>query len=366
MDAARVALTGSGGFLGWHTRAALAATGVHVAAIGLGTDFDEVQASELVAGCDRVIHLAGVNRGSDNEITDGNVQFARQLLAAMEQAEVRPGVVTFANSVQAGNGTVYGYAKKAAGAILRDGCAALGIAFEDVELPNIFGEHGRPFYNSVFATFSTLIAGGGSPVIDVDKELVLVHAQDAVDVLTGAAPLVALSDRSRIVSVRELSGLLEEMGAVYASGEIPDISSPFRRDVFNAYRSYTVPGSIPIGLHRHADARGSFFEILKSRGGTGQTSFSTTVPGVTRGDHFHRRKVERFVVLSGRAVISLRRLFSNEVISIEIDGDDPVAVDMPTMWSHNIRNTGSQELYTAFWTNDLFDPLNPDTFAEAV
>lgn len=366
MTATRVAITGAGGFLGWHTRAALTASEVQTSALTVGEGFDAELAALVLGSCDRVIHLAGVNRGSDSGVFEGNVRFARQLLTALENAEKRPAVVTFANSVQAGNGSVYGEAKESASAILRDGCAALGIAFEDVELPNIFGEHGRPFYNSVFATFATLVARGETPAIEVDRELTLLHAQDAVDVLIGSAPISALEERSRVITVSALAELLDGMGSIYSLGEIPDISTPFLRDVFNSYRSYTLAASIPIPLQRNADARGSFFEILKSRGGTGQASFSTTVPGVTRGQHFHRRKVERFVVLSGTAIISLRRLFSDEVISIEIDGKKPVAVDMPTMWSHNITNTGSDDLYTAFWTNDLFDPLNPDTFAEAV
>ncbi|TFV96954.1 NAD-dependent epimerase/dehydratase family protein [Leifsonia flava] len=366
MTAARTVVTGASGFLGWHTRGALASSNVESVSLSLGEEFDVNTAVGLLNGCERLVHLAGVNRGADAEVLEGNVQFARQVLTALERADNRPAIVTFANSVQSGNGSVYGDAKQSAAAILRKGCAALGIAFEDVELPNIFGEHGRPFYNSVFATFATLVARGETPVVDVDRELTMLHAQDVVDVLIGSATVAALEERSRTISVSALAAMLEEMGSTYARGEIPDISTPFLRDVFNSYRSYSVPGSIPIRLHRNADARGSFFEILKSHGGTGQTSFSTTVSGVTRGQHFHRRKVERFVVLSGNAVISLRRLFSDEIISIEIDGNDPVAVDMPTMWSHNITNTGSGDLYTAFWTNDLFDPLNPDTFAEAV
>ena len=144
------------------------------------------------------------------------------------------------------------------------------------------------------------------------------------------------------------------------------MSAPFDRDLFNTYRSYTFPAQAPLDLTRHADARGSFFEIIRSHGGPGQSSFSTTVPGVTRGDHFHRRKIERFTVLQGRARISLRRLYSEEVVSFEVSGEAPRAVDMPTMWAHNITNIGDDVLYTSFWTNDIFDPAHPDTIAEAV
>ena len=106
--------------------------------------------------------------------------------------------------------------------------------------------------------------------------------------------------------------------------------------------------------------------MVRAHGGQGQTFVSTTRPGITRGEHFHLRKVERFVVLSGRARISLRRLFSEEVVSFDVTGGDPSVVDMPTMWAHNITNTGSDELTTLFWTQELFDPAAPDTYAEPV
>lgn len=167
-------------------------------------------------------------------------------------------------------------------------------------------------------------------------------------------------------TVTGLKALLGEFADYYSQGEIPDVSTDFRRDLFNTFRSYTFPAGTPVPIVRHADERGSFFEVLRSRGGTGQTSFSTTKPGVTRGDHFHRRKVERFTILAGEAEISLRRLFDNQVFTYRITGAEPQSVDMPTMYAHNIRNVGMETLYTAFWTNDIFDPSSPDTIPETV
>lgn len=363
---AEVVLTGAGGFVGWHTRAALHSRGRSFAGVAVGERFDPDAAAEAVTGASRVIHIAGVNRGTESEVSDGNRRFAEQLVTALERSERPPARLVFANSVQARGDSVYGVAKRQASDVLRAACERLGVGFEDVELPNIFGEHGRPDYNSVFATFATRIAAGDRPRIDVDREIPLVHVQDVADVLTGDASAAALDAHATRIGVSALAALLGRIAEVYGRGEIPDVSTPFLRDAFNSYRSYTLPGSVPIPLSRHADARGSFFEVVKSHGGDGQTSFSTTVPGVTRGDHYHRRKIERFVVLAGEGEIALRRLFSDDVIRIPVSGDVPVAVDMPTMWSHSIRNTGSGTLYTAFWTNDLFDPDNPDTTPEAV
>jgi UDP-2-acetamido-2,6-beta-L-arabino-hexul-4-ose reductase len=359
-----LALTGSHGFLGWHVRSAARAAGHAIVRIAVGADHDARGAREAIATAERVLHIAGVNRGSDDEVRDGNLLFARQLADALHQVERAPREVVFANSVQAGNGSVYGSAKSEAADIVRAAAERAGATFRDVLLPNLFGEHGRPFYNSVVSTFSHVIAGGGAPTVEVDRELTLLHAQDAADVLL--EPGIPLQSRTHVATVTALRDRLTEIADAYADGTIPDLSDRLNRDLFNTYRSFTFEGRPAIPLVRHADARGAFFEIVRARGGEGQSSFSTTVPGVTRGDHFHRRKVERFTVLAGRGRITLRRLFTDAVISIDVDGSEPVAVDMPTMWSHAITNTGDDTLYTSFWSNEIFDPDHPDTHPEKV
>ena len=115
-----------------------------------------------------------------------------------------------------------------------------------------------------------------------------------------------------------------------------------------------------------ADARGHFVETVRCRGGEGQTSFSTTVSGVTRGIHYHLHKIERFAVIQGRARISLRRLFHDEIVDVHVTGDEPVAVDMPVGWAHDITNTGDDLLLTQFWSHELFRPYAPDTYPEPV
>ncbi|MDR0848359.1 MAG: NAD-dependent epimerase/dehydratase family protein [Propionibacteriaceae bacterium] len=362
----KIALTGGDGFLGWHTQLALREVGAEGVDIGVGDFFDEAHARQAVDGAERLVHLAGVNRGSDEEVAEGNARFAEQIASVLRSVSNPPKTVAFSNSIQAQLGNVYGDAKLRAAEILQSVCDEVGAQFIDVRFPNLFGEHGRPFYNSVTATFCHLLATGGSPTVAEDRELTLLHAADAADVLVGILPVESMGSKSRVESVSGLLARLTSIADVYRGGEIPDITTDFDRDLFNTYRSYTVPGSIPIPLVRHADARGSFFEILRARGGSSQASFSTTEPGVTRGDHFHRRKVERFVVLAGEAHMRLRKVLTSEVLDLEALGQTPVAVDMPTGWTHNITNTGSEVLYTAFWTDDLYDPDRPDTVMEKV
>ena len=362
----RLTLTGANGFLGWHTRVALVEQRTDFEPVAVGDSFDLDAASAAISESTRLVHIAGVNRASDDEVRNGNLLFAEQVASALLRAESPPGEVVFANTTQSTNGSVYGEAKNAAAGVVRAAAEKVGAVFRDVRLPNLFGEHGRPFYNAVTATFSHLLATGSVPTVDNDKQLTLLHAQDAADLLIGAVPA---SDQQQLeveLAVSQLLGKLQLMAETYRRGEIPDVAAKVDRDLFNTYRSYTFPDLAPVRLNRHADARGSFFEIVRAHGGPGQSSFSTTAPGISRGDHFHRRKIERFTVLAGQATISLRKLFTGEVISFEVTGDVPVAVDMPTMWAHKIENTGSQTLYTSFWSNDLFNSDMPDTIAEAV
>lgn len=362
----KIAITGAGGFLGLHLRAAAMESGIETVSIPLGERFDVAQAQAAISGADKLIHLAGVNRGTDEEVADGNTLFASQLATVLEGIQQAPAKVIYANSIQAGNGSVYGSAKQQAAATLGTAAERSGSTFKNIMLPNLFGEYGRPFYNSVVATFSHLIANGEHPEVHQEKELQLLHAQNAADVLLGFVRSEQMVELAHWETVKGVKEQLEEFATYYSAGEFPDLSTAFRRDLFNTYRSYTFPADAPIDITRHADQRGSFFEIVRSRGGTGQTSFSTTAPGITRGDHYHRRKVERFTVLAGEAEIKLRRLFDDKVFTYKISGEQPKSVDMPTLYSHNISNVGTGTLYTAFWTNDIFDPNNPDTIAETV
>ena len=362
----KVALTGGRGFLGWHTRAALYEQGIEANLIPVGNAFDPVQAKQAINGAKRLIHIAGINRAEDDEIREGNIRFAQQVAESINRADVPPSVVVYANSTQAGNGSAYGDAKHAAGEILREAAEKAGSHYVEVKLPNLFGEHGRPFYNAVTATFCHLLVEGSEPTVENDKELTLLHSQDAADLLIGNCDVEEQRQREQQESVSGLLKRLQQFDTIYRRGEIPDISDPFSRNLFNTYRSHMFLAKPELPLVKHADNRGSFTEIIRTHGGTGQTSFSTTVPGVLRGGHYHRRKVERFLVLSGKARISLRKMFTDEILNFDVTGVEPIAIDMPTMWTHSIENTGSEILLTNFWTDDHFDPNNPDTIVEAV
>lgn len=360
----RIVLTGAGGFLGWHLRCRLRALHDHdVVAVDRAAMAD---LDRLVSDADAIVHVAGVNRADDSELVADNVALAQAVSDAALKAGSHPRIV-FANSIHAGNGTPYGGGKQRAAEILSAAADQVGTPFVDVHLPNLFGEHGRPGYNSFVATFCHEVYAGREPAVN-DNVVELLHVQDAAQTL-----IEALSGPSRIErpagephTVSEVLALLRSFETLYRAGEIPDLSTRFATDLFNTYRAASFEQRGPIPFEKRSDHRGSLVEAVKAHGGSGQTFFSTTVPGVTRGEHFHLRKIERFVVIGGTARIQLRRLFSDRVIDFDVSGDAPVAIDMPTMWSHNITNTGDTELLTLFWTDSIFDPDHPDTYPEVV
>ena len=169
------------------------------------------------------------------------------------------------------------------------------------------------------------------------------------------------------ITVSSLLKILAEYKTGYFDlGEIPKLDSPFRTNLFNTFLCYIDhPSFFPFYLKLNTDNRGSFVETAKLKSG-GQVSFSTTVPGITRGNHFHTRKAERFAVIKGKARIELRRVGTDKVLTFDLDGTKPSFVDMPIWYTHNIKNIGTEELYTVFWINEFYNPDDPDTFFETV
>ncbi|MBN1173940.1 MAG: capsular biosynthesis protein, partial [Micromonosporaceae bacterium] len=238
--------------------------------------------------------------------------------------------------------------------------------------PNLFGEHGRPRYNSFVATFAHAVVNGETPPV-ADRPVALLHVQRAaqtlIDGLTSSPARPAptrLAPEGTGTTVLGVYQTLRAFREVYATGDLPALLTDLEIDLFNTLRAALFPAHYPIRPAQRTDGRGSLVEIIRSQGGPGQTFFSTTRPGVTRGEHFHLRKIERFVVLDGTAQIALRRLFHDEIVSFAVAGDRPAIVDIPTLWTHNITNTGNRALTTLFWSNELFDPARPDTFPEPV
>lgn len=364
----KIVITGSEGLIGWHFQCRLLVEqGIEAIPVGRKAFANDAVLVELLSNCDGIIHLAGMNRGEDAEIEHTNPALAQRLVDTLDHAGLRPHVV-FSSSTHIDRETPYGRSKKSASKVLRSWAERSGASYTSLVLPHVFGEHGRPFYNSVVSTFCHQLALGQAPSIEHDGELELLHAQDVVKIALDALTRKGIDEvrpSGRKMRVSELLFKLQSFANSYLNGVIPDLSDRFDLCLFNTFRSYLFPAHYPVLLELHADERGSLFEAVKTEHG-GQAFVSTTRPGVSRGNHFHFAKVERFLVVQGEAEIKLRRLFDREVTNFRVTGREPVFIDMPTLHTHSITNVGENELITLFWSHEFFDPERPDTYSESV
>ena len=363
-----IVVTGAGGFLGWHLRVYFHAqpefkfVGADRSVYG-----DPERFMEILQSADAVVHLAGMNRGNEQEIERVNVDLTNRLVEACRQADVRPQIV-LANSTHCERDTAYGRSKRRSADLLTTWASEVGAIFTDLAIPNVYGEGGRPFYNSVVSTFCHQLASGEEPAIIQDSRLELVHAQ-VVAREVAAVIHNRVSGELRIagssLNVSDLLRTLQKFDRSYRGHLIPELTPELDLDLFNTYRSYLYPRHYPVTLPLQGDARGNLFEAVKSLQG-GQCFISTTKPGVTRGNHYHTRKVERFLVLGGEAVIRIRKLFTRDAVEFKVAGSVPQYVDMPTFCTHNITNTGTGDLTTLFWAHEIYDPQRSDTIQEPV
>jgi len=365
----RLGITGGDGFLGWHLRAYLHhRKDITVKVAGRPCFAAKQSLMDFVRGLDAVIHFAGMNRGEESEIERTNLALTHALIEACAAEAVSPHIV-FANSTHFDRDTAYARSKREAASLLEEWAArTVGARFTNLVLPGVFGEHGRPFYNSVVSTFCHQLAFGETPVVQEDREIELVHAQEVAQIImqvVDARQAGPVSVSGHQVSVSRLLERLRGMAEDYQASLLPEVSAPFDLALFNTYRSYLFPHRYPVPLALRSDARGGLFEAVKTLHG-GQCFLSTTHPGITRGNHYHAAKLERFLVIQGEARIQIRRLFSTKVETFLVSGEQPAYIDMPTFHTHNILNVGAGELTTLFWAQEIFDPACPDTYNEPV
>jgi UDP-2-acetamido-2,6-beta-L-arabino-hexul-4-ose reductase len=361
-----VIVTGSAGFIGWHTMCAFRSLGYDV--IGLNREstwrVDPSGEHQKI-----LVHCAGVNRADETAILEGNRDAAERAVELIRQSSNWKHVL-FVNSTQSEQHSPYGDAKSQSAHTLASNCRDLEIPFTNLIVPGVFGEFGRPNYNSFVATFAHQIVHGEKPTVVADNDVELIHSADLADqivklVSSNDSPNGPVRVVARKTSVGTVAELLVDLHRIYRSGVLPDLSNPFTTAMFNTLRSFMYPTCYPLALEPRSDNRGHLVETLKAQSG-GQCFVSWTHPGITRGNHYHRRKFERFLVLEGEATIQIRRLLTDEVVTFTVSGKTPAPVDMPTLHTHNITNVGKSELITAFWTNEIFDPDKPDTYAELV
>lgn len=322
----------------------------------------------FVQSCDVIVTFAGLNRLDDlNVVYQTNINIAKELVAALERTQVKPHVI-YSSTIHEDRDEYYGKSKKEARILISEWAKSNNALFTGLVIPNVFGSFGKPFYNSVVATFCYQLANNETPKINVDGFLKLVYVDDVSKFIVSKIGEGKFDEKIEIpfeaeLKVSEVLQKLEYFKSTYQEkGSIPELTSSLDIKLFNTFRNYINHAThFPVKLVQHTDDRGSFVEIIRLDVG-GQVSFSTTKPGITRGNHFHTRKIERFAVIKGKALIQLRKIGTNEVLNFELNGDEPAYVDMPIWYTHNIKNIGDEVLYTNFWINEFFDPNDADTY----
>jgi len=371
----KIGITGQPGFIGTHLYNTLGLYPDKFQRIDCKDEFfskpDQLKA--FVSQCDVIVHLAALNRHNDPQVIfETNVDLVKKLIAAMNAANVQPHVL-FSSSTQEERDNPYGKSKKIGRELLAKWAEEKNGKFTGFVIPNVYGPFGHPYYNSVVATFCHQLTHGETPQIHIDGPMKLIYVSELVDIIikhvtSHQLPVTSYQiPHTSEIKVSDLLSLLKQYHECYfQNGIIPDLSNLFERNLYNTFVCYIDHKKFfPFMLKKNTDNRGSFVEIIKLHSG-GQVSFSTTVPGITRGNHYHIRKAERFAVLKGKARIDIRRIGTNKVLSFELDGNNPSFVDMPIWFTHNITNVGNDELLTMFWISEHFNSADPDTFFETV
>lgn len=370
----KVGITGQAGFVGKHLYNTLGLFQEEFQRVDFQKDFfeDESKLNDFVSQCDVIVHLAAMNRHNDPQVIyDTNLGLVQKLVASLKNTNSKAHVL-FSSSTQEERDNLYGKSKKEGRELMVEWAENSNGKFIGLIIPNVFGPFGQPNYNSVVATFCYKIARNETPTIDVDGDLKLIYVGELVDeilkeIRSGESKGEVLVPHTSESKVSRILALLEKYKSEYQDkGIIPELDTKFEVNLFNTFRCFMdIPNHFPVKFTQHTDPRGAFVEVIRLNVG-GQVSFSTTVPDITRGNHFHTRKIERFAVIKGKALIQLRQIGTNDVLDFYLNGDEPAYVDMPVWYTHNIKNVGEEELYTIFWINEFYDPNDPDTYFENV
>ncbi len=370
----KIGITGQDGFVGKHLYNTLGLFPEEFERIEFKREYfdNDEQLDDFVNRCDAIVHLAAMNRHESEEVIyKTNVMLAQKLADSLSRTGSKVHVL-FSSSSQEERDNLYGRSKKEGREILAAQTLRNGGNFTGLIIPNVFGPFGRPNYNSFIATFCYKLTHGEQPEIQTDGEVKLIYVGELVEEIIGRIRRNVTEKEFRVAhtSVHKVAEVFAKLNRFreeyFEKGEIPALQTVFDRQLFNTFRSYIDHAShFPVKLTKHTDPRGAFVEVIRLGIG-GQCSFSTTVPGITRGNHYHTRKIERFAVIKGKALIQLRKVGTEEVLDFMLDGTEPAYVDMPVWYTHNINNTGDEELYTIFWIDEAFNPDDADTYFEEV
>lgn len=359
----KVGITGLNRFWGRHLNWALFPFREQIQIIDLEKTFDH----EI----ETVLHLASFSPKeieNPEEIYKLNIDIAKKLLMNLEKIGISPYII-FASSTQITRDNLYGRSKKYIGEMFQEWGKKNNSPVTNLIIPNEFGEGGVAYKTSVVSTFCHEILEGKKSEINENASVSLIHAQKVAKKILDLIKNPQKEDIELMGQEMEISKLykiLLEFKDLYLNDIVPVLEDSLHTALFNNLRWHVFEsGFYPRKLNLRTDGRGSLFEMIKENSG-GQIFVSSTRPGMTRGNHYHTRKIERFCVIKGEAEISLRIIGEKKTHKFKVNGDKPVYIDMPTFFTHNIKNIGKEDLMTIFWSNEIFNTEDMDTYAEMV
>jgi UDP-2-acetamido-2,6-beta-L-arabino-hexul-4-ose reductase len=367
----RILVTGAQGFIGKNLLLRLKELNRYTVTEFVRSD-KQSSLQQRVAHADAIIHLAGENRPKDESAFAAINTGLTAIICDAIRASGRKIPLILASSTQAEQDNPYGKSKLAAEQLVQNLSSNTGSPITIFRLPGVFGKWCKPFYNSVVATFCHNIARGlPIRVNDPHANLRLVYIDDVISALIDAIDTSHAGFQFRNVApeynikLGELATQIESFEACRNTLLTEPVGTGLTRALYSTYISYLPQDRFAYAVPQHADERGVFVEMLKTHD-SGQFSFFTAKPGITRGGHYHHTKTEKFLVLKSEALFRFRNLLTGEVVEIKTSGDKPQIVDTIPGWVHDITNIGDEEMIVMLWANENFDRAKPDTISQKV
>lgn len=372
----KILITGASGFIGKNLCATLDRD-ERYELLKVTLETTELQLVEYLKECDFIFHLAGVNRPKDEkEFFEGNADFTAQITLSLENYNRRNGKkvpIVFTSSIQAERVNPYGLSKKLGEGALVEYEKTTGAPVYIYRFTNIYGKWSQPNYNTVVATFCYNIARDlPIQVNDPDADLRLCYIDDVVEEF-----LKVLEDSPTIengqcivpvthpIKLGALADMFRNFKESRRNLSVADMSNRLEKNLYSTYLSFLPEDDFSYPLKMNVDDRGSFTEIIRTPE-RGQVSVNISKPGITKGNHWHHSKNEKFLVVSGTGVIRFRKIGENQVIEYHVSGDELEMIDIPIGYTHNIENLGGTDMVTLMWVNECFNPEKPDTYYEEV
>ena len=362
-----ILVIGSDGFIGKHIRLYAKINNLQNIKFINRKNFNQKSSKKLFKIAKTIIHLAGINKSSQGNIYKYNVSITKKILDYCEN-NINLKKFFFSSSKKIDENTTYGKSKKICENIIKKKFNKTKIKFYNLRIPNVFGEFCKPNYNSVIATLSNNLFKKKKTIIKYDKNMRIIYIGNLVkeifkSIENGGKP--NLNKYTNSIKLFKIKNILENFYIEFNQNIIPKFRNNIDIQLYNTLKSYAFPKKINIPIKKLDDHRGVLLPIIKSKT---KCNFFTSITKKhkVRGNHYHTKKIEKFIVIQGKGLIKFRNILEKKVYSLTVDGNKPICVDIPNYYTHNIKNITNNNLLTLFYSNEFYNSNFSDTYYEKV